>query len=457
MLQLLIALLFPLQAPLSAHDELAREIYKELIEINTTESAGDNTKAAEAMAARLVAAGFPKGDIQLLEPAPKKGNLVARYRGTGARKPILLLAHLDVVEARREDWSVDPFAFLERGGYFYGRGTADDKAMAAIWVATFIRLRREGYTPDRDLILALTADEESGDFNGVDWLLRNHRESLDAAFALNEGGGGQLKDGKPLFHAVQASEKIYQSFLLEVKNVGGHSSRPTRDNAIYRLAQGLTRLEKYEFPARINEVTAAYYKRMADFEAGQTAADMRTIGRSRLDKGAIARLSESPYDNALIRTTCVATRFDGGHADNALPHLARVTVNCRILPGESPDAIQSRLVEVLGDGNISVTRIDVPRPSPASPLTPEIMQPIERITEEMWPGVPVVPIMSTGATDGLYLRNAGIPTYGVSGLFSNVDDNRAHGMDERLGVEQFYEGREFLYRLVKAFSGGKTR
>ena len=452
MLKLAIALLVSLQVPLSAHDELAREIYKELIEINTTESTGDNTIAAEAMASRLIAAGFPQSDVRVLTPAPKKGNLIVRFRGTGARKPVLLLAHLDVVEARREDWSVDPFTFLERGGYFYGRGAADDKAMAAIWVATFIRLRQEGFTPDRDLILALTADEEGGDYNGVDWLLRHHRDLIDAAFALNEGGGGQLRDGRPLLHAVQASEKIYQSFLLEVKNVGGHSSRPTRDNAIYRLAQGLTRLEKYEFPVRINEVTAAYYTRMADFETGRTAADMRAIARSRPDKRVIARLSASPYDNALIRSTCVATRLDGGHADNALPQVARATVNCRILPGESPDSILSTLVQVLDDRSISVTRIDVARPSPASPLTPEVMGTIERITQQMWPGVPVVPIMSTGATDGLYLRNAGIPTYGVSGLFSSLDDNRAHGMDERLGVVQFYEGREFLYRLVKAFS-----
>jgi len=435
-----------------SQDSLAREIYKELIEINTTDSVGDNTKAAEAMAARLRAAGFPDADIRVLGPHPRKGNLVARYRGAGQQKPLLLLAHLDVVEALREDWSFDPFKFLEQDGYFYGRGTSDDKAMAAIWVATFIRLKQEGFRPNRDLIMALTADEEGGEHNGVQWLLANHRQLIDAEFCLNEGGGGQIKNGRQLLNSVQASEKVYQSYRLEVKNPGGHSSRPTKDNAIYHLAEGLARLAKHDFPVSLNEVTRTYYERMAALQSGQLAADMRAVTRRPADREGIARLSRSPYDNALLRTTCVATRLDGGHADNALPQTARAVVNCRVLPGESPAEVQSALVRVLGNAKISVTPIGDATPSPPSPLKPEIMGPIERVTSEMWPGIPVVPVMSTGATDGLYLRNAGIPTYGVSGLFSDVDDSRAHGKDERLGVKQFYEGREFLYRLVKALT-----
>ncbi len=436
------------------HDQLARGIFGELIEINTTGTpAGDNTKAAEAMAVRLRSAGFPESDVRVLGPHPKKGNLVARYRGTGRRKPLLLLAHLDVVDALPADWSVDPFKFLERDGYFYGRGSIDDKSMAAIWVATFIRMKQEGFSPDRDLILALTADEEVvSEYNGVEWLLMNHRELIEAEAALNEGGGGQMKGGRNLLNTVQASEKIYQSFRLEVKNPGGHSSRPERDNAIYELAEGLTRIGRYDFPISLNEITRAFFERMAALQTGQLAADYRAITRRSPDRAAVARLSQAPYENALIRSTCVATQLEGGHAENALPQTAKAVVNCRIMPGESPAEVQSALVRVLNNRKISVTSIAVARPSAPSPLSPEIMGPIEKITSEMWPGVPVIPVMSTGATDGLYLRNAGIPTYGVSGLFGEVDDNRAHGQDERIGVKQFYEGREFLYRLVKALS-----
>lgn len=451
MLKLLAAFLLFLQAA-DSHNQLTRAIYKELIEINTTDSTGDCTKAAQAMAARLKAAGFPDADVQILGPTPKKGNLVARYRGTGRGRPLLLLAHSDVVEALREDWSFDPFMFLEKDGFFYGRGASDDKAMAAIWVATFIRLKQENFRPDRDLILALTADEEGGNYNGVEWLLKDHRDLIDADAALNEGGGGQIKNGKYLLNSVQASEKVYQSYRLEVKNPGGHSSRPVKDNAIYHLAEGLARLAKFDFPVSLNEVTTTYYQRMAGLAAGQAAADMRAVARKPPDSAAAARLSSSPYDNALMRTTCVATRLEGGHADNALPQTARALVNCRILPGESPTEIQAALVRVLNNDKISVTPVGGSKPSAPSPLRAEIMGAIEKITADMWPGIPVVPVMSTGATDGLYLRNAGIPTYGVSGLFGDVDDSRAHGKDERMGVKQFYEGREFLYRLVKALS-----
>ena len=435
-----------------AHNQLARDIYKELIEINTTDSVGNTTQAAEAMAARLIAAGLPEADIQVFGPNSRKGNLIARYRGTNHRRPLLLLAHLDVVEAPREDWSVDPFKFTEKDGYFYGRGTTDDKAMAAVWVTTFIRFLREGYKPDRDLVLALTADEESGDYNGVDWLLKNHRDLIDAEFALNEGGESLTKDGKYLLNAVQPTEKVYQSFRLEVRNPGGHSSRPVKDNAIYHLAEGLTRLLNYQFPVRLNEVTTGYFQRMALLETGQLASDMKAVSRNPGDKAVVTRLSAMPYENALLRTTCVATRLEGGHADNALPQVARAVVNCRLLPGDSPVEVRATLIRVFDDPKISVTSIGDAKPSGPSPLRSDIVGPIEQITNQMWPGVPVVPVMSTGATDGLYLRNAGIATYGVSGFFQDIHDTRAHGRDERLGVKEFYEGREFLYRLVKALS-----
>jgi acetylornithine deacetylase/succinyl-diaminopimelate desuccinylase-like protein len=435
------------------HAQLARDIFRELIEINTTDSVGDNTKAAEAMAARLRAAGFPGDDIKVLAPAERKGNLVARWRGAGKQKPVLLLAHLDVVEARREDWSMDPFTFNEKDGYYYGRGTSDDKAMAAIFVANLIRLKQEGFVPQRDIILALTADEEGGDHNGVDWLLQNHRALLDAEFTINEGGGGHLKDGKPLLNEIQASEKVYLDFTLEVTNPGGHSSLPVKENAIYRLAQGLTRLGQFQFPVKLNEVTRAFFSKSAAFEKGQTAADMKAVAGATPDLQAATRLSEgSAVYNSMLRTTCVATRLSGGHAPNALPQMARANVNCRILPGEDPVEVKKTLAKAMADDKITITPVGTPRPSAPSPLRPEVVGPIEKLTSEMWPGVPVVPSMSTGATDGLYLRNAGIPTYGVSGLFEDVDDVRAHGRDERIGVKEFHQGREFLYRLVKEYA-----
>lgn len=439
--------------PVSAQDRLARDLFQELIEIETTDSAGDTTAAAEAMAARLRAAGFPDVDIRVLGPAPRKGNLVARYRGVGARRPILLLAHLDVVEARREDWSpdLDPFTFVERDGYFYGRGTSDDKAMAAIWIANLIQMRLEGYRPDRDIIVALTADEEGGSHNGVSWLLANHRDLIDADFCLNEGGGGQIVNGRYVLNEVQASEKVYQSYRLEVTSAGGHSSLPTKDNAIHRLAQGLARLSAFDFPVRLNPITRAFFERTAAIEQGSVAADMRAVTTNPPDPAAVARLAGSPYYNAQMRTTCVVTRLDGGHAENALPQRARAVVNCRMLPGSDPTEVEQTLARVLADDRITVAPIAQATPSDPSPLRPDVMEPIERITREMW-NVPVLPVMLTGATDGLYLRNAGIPTYGVSGLFEDIDDVRAHGRDERIGVKQFYEGREFLDRLVRALT-----
>lgn len=444
------------QGKLSEQQILLRRIYKDLIAINTTDIDGNTTYAAKAMAARLRAAGYADEDAQVLVPEDsRKGNLIARLRGTGEHKPLLLLAHLDVVEARKEDWSFDPFKLIEQDGYFYGRGTTDDKAMAAIWIANLILYKQEGFIPDRDLIVCLTAGEEGGDFNGVQWLLSNHRNMIDAQYCLNEGGGGQIKNGKYLVNEVQVSEKVYQSYRLVVKNRGGHSSLPAKDNAIYHLAEGLTRLARHDFPVKLNEGTRVFFEKMSDIEEGQIATDMKAVLRTPPDTIAISHLAQSPYYNALMRTTCVATMLDAGHAENALPQTATAIVNCRILPGESPENVLSTLIDVLADDTIEVSEIWEVTPSPPSPLVPEILNAIEQVTEEIWPGVPVIPTMLTGATDGLYLRNAGIPTYGVSGLFDDIDDTRAHGQDERIGVKAFYESQEFLYKLVKVLSSGR--
>jgi acetylornithine deacetylase/succinyl-diaminopimelate desuccinylase-like protein len=434
-----------------AGDPLARDVLKELIEINTTDSVGSTTRAAEAMAARLKAAGFADSDMQVLGPDPRKGNLVVRLRGTRARRPILLLAHLDVVEARREDWSFDPFTFLERDGYYYGRGTSDMKDMAAAWVANLIRYRREGFTPSRDIIVALTADEEGGAFNGVDWLIRNHRDLIDAEYCLNEGGGGQIHNGRYTVLNVQAAEKVYLSFALVSKNPGGHSSLPVKDNAIYHLAGALSRLARFDFPVRLNEVTRAYFDRMSRVEKGQLAADLKAVTARTPDPAAVTRLSRVAYYNALMRTTCVATELEGGHAENALPQTARAVVNCRLLPDESPSAVQQTLSRTVADTKVSVAPIGEPDLAPASPLNPGMMRGVEGVTSAMWPGVPVVPVMGTGATDGRILRRAGIPTYGL-GAFENIEDNRSHGKDERIGVRQFNEEVEFLYRLVRTLA-----
>ena len=442
----------------SPQQQLAFDIYKELLEIDTTTATGDTKRAAEAMGARLRAAGFTDADVQVFSPAPHKGNLVARLRGSGVRKPILLLAHLDVVPALREDWSFDPFKLTEQDGYYYARGSSDDKFMAAAFVTNLIRYKQEGYKPARDIIVALETDEEILDRNGlgIQWLLANHRDLIDAEFALNEGGGVGLKNGKPIRNSVQTSEKVSLSYQLDVRNRGGHSSVPSRDNAIYHLAEGLVRLSKFNFPLKLNDTTRAFFERMAQFENEQTAADIRAALSDKPDPSTMsfARLAASPGYNAQLRTTCVATMLQAGHALNALPQLASAKVNCRILPGEPVDEVKTTLERVLADDQIVVTQLGQPVLSAPSELHEEIMGAIEKLTSEFWPGAVVLPVMSTGATDGSYLRNAGIPTYGHSGLASDISDNRLHGKDERVLAKSFYEGDEYLYRLVKNLSGG---
>lgn len=438
---------------LTDHQALARAIYAELIGLNTTHSEGDNTRAAQAVADRLLAAGFPEDDVRVIEPAPRKGNVVARLRSPApTKRPMLVLAHIDVVEAHPDDWSVPPFALLERDGYFYGRGTADDKDEAAIYTAILIKLHEEGYRGNRDIIMALTADEEGGPHNGVQYLLAEHRELVDAAFVLNEGGGGAIQDGKRIVNSVQAAEKVYQSYRLEVTNPGGHSSLPRPDNAIYELSQALLRISEQVFPVQLNEVTRAFFSQGAATLPAEQQKMVEGLLRSPPDPESVAYMSTIPSFNSRLRTTCVATQLDAGHAENALPQRAVATVNCRILPGVDPASVQATLSDVIGNPGVSITPMNEPNPSPPSPLREEIMAPIIDITQTMWPGVRVVPNMSTGATDGLYFRKAGIPVYGVSGMFADMADNRAHGRDERVLVESFYDALEFLDRLVRAYS-----
>jgi acetylornithine deacetylase/succinyl-diaminopimelate desuccinylase-like protein len=438
---------------LTPHQQLTRDIYRELVGIRTVHPDGDNTAAARAMARRLLDAGFDPRDVEVIEPAPRKGNLVARYRGTGEAKPILLLAHLDVVEAKPEDWSegLDPFALTEKEGFYYGRGTLDDKAMAAIFVANLIRYRQEGFRPRRDLIVALTADEETGTHNGVAWLLKNRPAAIEAAFALNEGGGGILRHGTPFAQGVQVSEKMYLSFDFEAVDSGGHSSVPKADNPIYDLARALDRLAAFQLPARLSLVTRLYFAKLGNIESGPLAEAIAAVAENRADDGHLRRVSAVPRYNAQLRTTCVATRLEGGHADNALPQRARATVNCRLLPGEKPEFVREQLQQVAGERVSVKARGDV-RASGASDADGGPMETIRRVSESMWPGAPVIPVMGAGATDGSRLRNAGIPVYGVSGLFVESGEFRAHGRDERLAVRSFQDGTEFLFRLVRALA-----
>jgi len=435
--------------------QLAHDIFKQLIEINTTDSVGNVSTAAEAMAQRFREAGFPDTDIHIGGPNDRKTNVVVRYHGSGKDKPVLLIGHLDVVEARREDWTTDPFQFVEKDGYFYGRGTQDMKDGDAIMVTTLLRFKKEGFVPDRDIILALTADEEGGQSNGVDWLIKNHRDWIDAEFVLNHDGGGILAEhGKPLMMLIEPAEKLYADYTLTVTSPGGHSSLPVPDNAIYHLTDGLTRLEHYRFPIEINNVTRAYFERMSKVEKGQRSADMKSVAKEPPDAQAADRLSEDPIYNSILHTTCVATRLNAGHANNALPQSAQANVNCRIEPGHSPEDIRQQLEKIVADPKIAVSYVALGGATKAKavvppPLRDDVMKSLEKITEEMWPGLPVIPDQASGASDGVYTNAAGMPTYEVSGEAIDRDDIRAHGKDERIKQDSFYHAVDFYYRFLK--------
>jgi len=445
----------------SASNALARELLEQLIAINTTDTArGNVTTAAEAMAQRLRTAGFPAADVQVLGPSERKQNLVVRLHGTGRQRPVLLIGHLDVVEARREDWSTDPFELVEKDGELYGRGTLDMKGPDAIMLASLIRLKQEGFRPARDIILALTADEEGGGANGVQWLLQHHRELIDAQFVLSGDDASVLtENGRPLFFKLVASEKVYADFQLRVTNKGGHSSEPVPDNAIYTLTRGLDRLAAYEFPFELNAVTREYYRRLADIESPERAADMRAILRDPPDKGALERLSQEASNRSITRTTCVATRLEAGHANNALPQRAQAVVNCRILPGHSPEEVRQRLLQVLSDPAITVSylasdgtlRDEAPatRGFPPPPLLPEVLAPLDQLVAKTWPGLKVIPAMSAGASDATHTSAVGLPTYTFSPLEIDPNDDRSHGRDERISAASFDQGNEFFYRYLR--------
>ena len=445
--------------PSERADEIAfRALYKELVEINTTLSAGSCTAAANAMKAHLAKAGYPDSALHVIVPPnrPKDGNLIAVLPGTDASlKPIMLLAHVDVVEAKREDWARDPFKLTEEGGYFYARGASDDKAMAAIFVDSMVRFKQEGYRPKRGIKLALTCGEETPNtFNGVSYLLEHHRPLMDAAFAINEGGGGRFdgNTGKYQYNAIQAGEKLYQDFTLETTNQGGHSARPTPDNAIYQMSRALTRIQGYDFPIEFNDTTRGYLAKFGDIVGGAQGANMKAVAATG-DAAAVARLKQDASINGMLHTTCVATMIDGGHALNALPQHVTANVNCRIFPGHQPEEIRQTLIAAIGDPGVKVAFQAPPeKAGPPPTLTPDILGPVEKLTAEMFPGVPVVPAQSAGATDGRFLTAAGVPTYGVSGIFSDGATTNAHGLNERMRVQSLMEGREFLHRLTKLYA-----
>ncbi len=432
--------------------ELLHEIYKELIEYKTTVEEENNTIAAEGMAAWLQAAGFPEEDIFIGGALPHKGNVVVRFRGTGVKEPIVMMAHLDVVTAERADWNLDPFVLNEDEEYYYGRGTIDDKAMGAIFIANLIRFKREGYVPDRDFVVALTSDEESGGSNGIVWLLENHPGLIQGALAINEGGYGLLQEGKPLANTIQIAEKIYATFRVTAKNPGGHSSLPRDDNAIYDLAEALLKIRDFKFPVEINDVMRVSFQRQAEINTGERAADFRALLESPIPQDSLDRLSSEAAINAQLRTTAVATLLDGGHAPNALPQTAVANVNVRMLPGSDPQVVLETLIAVVDNPELLVEYRGGGSITDPSPLSEEIMAAVASVTEAMWPGVTVMPTMSTGATDGARMRRAGIPTYGTSGLFVDRNDMRIHGQDERLLKESLYGGYDYLYRVAKELS-----
>ena len=457
----------PLPTASPADRAEAREIFKQLIEINTTDTPkGSVTAASVAMQKRFLDAGFPAEDVHLLGPDPNKQNLVVRMRASGSptQKPVLFLCHIDVVEALPSDWSTNPFEFVEKNGFFYGRGTQDMKESDAALVATFLRLHREGYKPRRDLILALTADEEGGKFNGAAWLVKQHRDLVDAAFVINpDSGGVELNHGRAVVADVEATEKVYADYQITAINPGGHSSRPRPDNAIYELMAALNKLAAYSFPFELNEVTRTYFKNLAAQETSQTAQDINAILATPPDMAAATRLGAEPSFNSNFRTTCVATRLSGGHANNALPQTAQANVNCRIFPGHSPEEIRQQLISLFADSKLSVKYVsDAGKVSdtaperkaivPPAPLK-EVFDPLTRLTQAIWPGVPVTPVMENGASDSIYFAQAGIPCYGYSAIALERDDVRAHGQDERLPVDSYWKSLDFFYSFSKALGG----
>jgi len=445
----------------SADEAAFRGLYKELVEINTTASVGSCTAAAQAMGARLKAAGFADSDVQVVFPDehPKAGALLATLHGKDPKAgAILLMAHIDVVEAKREDWERDPFKLVEENGYFYARGASDDKAMAAIFTDSLVRYKQEGFKPKRDIKLALTCGEEGGQFNSVPWLLEKYPQAMKADFALNEGDDSQLDEkGQPRLLGIQVGEKVYMDYTLEVTNAGGHSSRPIKDNAIYHLANGLARLGAYDFPIALNDATKGYYEQNAKIEPDpEVAGAMRAMVANPGDAAAAAILARDPGRNSMMRTTCVATMVEAGHAPNALPQRAKANVNCRILPGNDPKVIRDQLQEIVADPAIKITLAQDPDPvSPPPPLTPRIMAPATKVAAKIWPGVPFIPAMLTGATDGRFTNAAGVPTYGLSGLMAGVDGDHIHGLNERIQVKALMNGRQFLYEVVKLYADGK--
>ncbi|NEX91637.1 M20/M25/M40 family metallo-hydrolase [Caulobacter sp. 17J65-9] len=447
------------QAP-RADQQAFRGLYKEMVEIDSSQPNGSCTAVAQAMSARLKAAGFADADLNVVTHPdhPKEGNLVAVLHGTDAKaKPMLLLAHIDVVAAKREDWTRDPFALIEENGWFYGRGTSDDKAQAAIWTDSLIRMKQEGFKPKRDIKMALTCGEENGAYNGISHLIAEYRPLIDAGFALNEGAGGLLDaNDKPVSLEVQSGEKVYQDFQLVSTNPGGHSSRPVKDNAIYHLSAALSNIGAYEFPIRFNDTTRGYFTRMAPLVDPKAGAAMKALVADPANADALAEVTKDPMWNSMLRTTCVATLVNAGHAPNALPQRATANVNCRILPGTQVEEVRKTLEQVAGDPKVSVAVNGPISPvGPAPVLTPEMMKPLEREAAKLWPNVPIVPIMQTGATDGKYLIAAGIPTYGVEGLFTSSDGDGIHGLNERVRVKSLYDARDFLYALVKDYAVSK--
>jgi acetylornithine deacetylase/succinyl-diaminopimelate desuccinylase-like protein len=442
-------------APETHEPTLAREILRELIDTRSTHDVG-STDLARKVQARLLSAGFAPADAQLLVPAdhPRAGNVVARLHGRGKGKAVLYLCHLDVVAANPEDWTRDPFHLSEDNGWLYGRGTIDMKGQDAAVLAALLRMKAEGFVPERDIVVAFTADEESGgERNGVDWLLNEHRELVDADLVINpDGGEAGMKGGRRLYIGVQTSEKISMAFEAEATDKGGHSSRPTADNPIYRLSEGLARLSKFRFPAHLTDTTRQYFERRAAIEAGTTKSDMLAVTKSPPDPAALERLTAVVETNILLRTTCTATQIEGGHAQNALPQRARATLQCRIVPGETQDSVRDTLVRVLADPTIKISVITPATPSPESTLSGSILPIVEKVTHQLWPDVVILPQMGAGASDSKYTRVLGMPSYGIDGMFDDLDDGRAHGRDERIGVAAFAQEVEFTYRLMREVS-----